>query len=63
MKKYNDYLQEYKDNIIQYVNWYGMSFKDAFENIKHFIRLAPLDYRNKLKEDLKIWSLENEEVM
>ena len=63
MKKYSDYLEHYKVNIIQWVNWYGMNFKEAYEGIKKYINLAPLDYRSKLKEELKIWSLENEKVV
>lgn len=63
MKKYNDYLEEFKSNIVQWVDWYGMSFKEAFEGITDYLRLVPIDYRDDLKEDLKIWSLENEKVM
>lgn len=62
-KRYNDYLEEFKKNILQWVDWYGMSFKDAFEGIIDYIKLVPIDYRDDLKEDLKIWSLENERVM
>ena len=57
-KSYNDYLEEYKVNIIQWVNWYGINFAQAFEEIKKYLKLAPIDYREKLKEDLEIWSLE-----
>ena len=62
-KRYNDYLEEFKRNILQWVDWYGMSFKDAFEGIIDYIKLVPIDYRDDLKKDLKIWSLENERVI
>lgn len=61
-KNYNDYLEEFKNNILQWVNWYGMSFKEAFEGIIDYIKLVPIDYRDKLKEDLKIWSFKNEQL-
>lgn len=63
MKKYEDYLEEFKSNIVRWVDWYGMNFKEAYEGIKKYINLAPLDYRDQLKEDLKIWSLGNERVI
>ena len=61
-KKYNDYLKEYKDNMLEWVEKYGMSFNQAFDSIKDFVFLAPIDYRDGLIKDLKKWSLENEKL-
>lgn len=61
-KNYNDYLEEFKSNIETWVKWYGYSYNKAFEGIKDYIKLVPIDYRDKLKEDLKIWSFKNEQL-
>lgn len=61
-KNYDDYLQEYKDNIEEWVKWYKMSYKESFDGIKDFLILAPMDYRDDLYKDLKKWSMENEKL-
>ena len=62
-KKYKDYLKEYKENILEWVDRYGMSFEEAFDGIKDYLYLVPIDYRDDIRKELKIWSIENEKIM
>lgn len=58
-KRYNDYLEEFKENMKRWVEWHNFSYKEAFEGIKDYLVLVPFDYRDDLYKDLEKWSMEN----
>ena len=57
-KNYNDWLEEFKHTIIDWENRYNMNHKEAVIKVCELIEelpFVPFKYKDKLKEDLKIW--------
>jgi len=60
IKDYNDYVEEFKTNILEWVHSYNMTFQEAFDGMKDYFYLVPLDYRDDLYKELKEWSMKND---